>query len=52
MPIKFLGELDGSKVRLENIFGFAEAKITTPKDLTTPLLPFKIFNETLHPLGS
>jgi len=52
MPIEFLGETDGTKVKLENIFGFAEAKITTPKDIDIPLLPFKIDNETLHPLGS
>lgn len=52
MPIEFLGESEGVNVKLENIFGFAEAKITTPNDLTIPLLPFKVFNETLHPLGS
>jgi hypothetical protein len=52
MPIEFLGESEGINVRLEDIFGFAEVKITTPNDLTIPLLPFKIFNETLHPLGS
>ena len=52
MPIEFLGESEGVNVKLENIFGFAEVKITTPNDLTIPLLPFKVFNETLHPLGS
>ena len=52
MPIEFLGESDGSNVKLENIFGFAEAKITTPNDIQIPLLPFKVFNETLHSLGS
>jgi DNA polymerase type B, organellar and viral len=52
MPIEFLGESDGTKVKLENIFGFAEARITTPKDIENPLLPLKIDNETLHPLGS
>lgn len=52
MPIEFLGETDGSNMKLENIFGFAEAKITAPDNLEIPLLPFKIFNETLHPLGT
>nr|UEP17224.1 hypothetical protein [Lactarius zonarius] len=52
MPIEFLGESEGSNVNLEDIFGFAEAKITTPKNLTISLLPFKIDNETLHPQGT
>nr|YP_010165715.1 hypothetical protein K8L25_mgp05 [Lactarius trivialis]QRN74287.1 hypothetical protein [Lactarius trivialis] len=52
MPIEFLGESEGVNVRLEDIFGFAEARITAPDNLTIPLLPFKVFNETLHPLGS
>jgi DNA polymerase type B, organellar and viral len=52
MPIEFLGETDWSTANLENIFGFAEAKITTPENMEIPLLPFKLFNETLHPLGS
>jgi hypothetical protein len=52
MPIKFLSESDGNSVKLEDIFGFAEARITTPNDIEIPLLPFKIDNETLHPLGS
>jgi DNA polymerase type B, organellar and viral len=52
MPLEFLGESLGSSVKLEDIFGFVEAKITTPENLTIPLLPHKIDNETLHPLGS
>ncbi len=52
MPIEFLGETVGSNVNLENIFGFAEARITSPNNMEIPLLPFKIENETLHPLGS
>jgi hypothetical protein len=52
MPIEFLGESNGTNVKLEDTFGFAEARITTPKDLEIPLLPLKIENETLHPLGS
>jgi hypothetical protein len=52
MPIEFLGVSDGLNIKLENVFGFAEAKITTPDNLTIPLLPFKVDNETLHPLGS
>jgi hypothetical protein len=52
MPIDFLGEIEGTDVNLENIFGFAEAKITAPENIDIPLLPFKIANETLHPLGS
>jgi hypothetical protein len=52
MPIEFLGEIEGHNVKLENVFGFAEAKITSPENLTIPLLPFKVDNETLHPLGS
>jgi len=52
MPIEFLGESHGKDVKLKDVFGFAEAKITAPNNLDIPLLPFKIFNETLHPLGS
>jgi hypothetical protein len=52
MPIEFLGESEGTNVRLEDFFGFAEAKITAPKDIAIPLLPFKLENETIHPLGS
>lgn len=52
MPIEFLGESEGTNVKLEDVFGFAEAKITAPKNIEIPLLPFKIFNETVHPLGS
>jgi len=40
------------RVKLENVFGFVEAKITVPDNLTIPLLPCKVDNETLHPLGS
>nr|YP_009715293.1 hypothetical protein [Russula subnigricans]QGK88099.1 hypothetical protein [Russula subnigricans] len=41
MPIEFLGEVDGTKVELNNVFGFAEAKITTPNNIQIPLLPLK-----------
>nr|YP_010192428.1 hypothetical protein LK379_mgp24 [Amanita sinensis]QZN08165.1 hypothetical protein [Amanita sinensis] len=52
MPIKILGVKAGNDVELNNVFGFAEVQITTPDQLDIPLLPFKINNETLHPLGS
>jgi hypothetical protein len=52
MPIEYLGESEGTKVKLEDVFGFVEAKIVTPDNCEVPLLPFKIENETLHPLGS
>jgi hypothetical protein len=52
MPLEFLGESNGNEVKLEDIFGFAEVRITTPEDILIPLLPFKVDNETLHPLGS
>jgi DNA polymerase type B, organellar and viral len=52
MPMEFLGEIDGTKLELQDIFGFAEARITTPNNLDVPLLPLKIENETIHPLGS
>jgi hypothetical protein len=52
MPLEFLGESIGNSVKLEDVFGFVEAKITTPDNLTIPLLPCKVDNETLHPLGS
>ena len=50
MPVTFLGETNNGN--LNDIFGFIEAKITTPKDLKYPLLPYKVNGETLHPLGS
>lgn len=52
MPIEFIGESDGTNVKLENVFGFAEARITAPNNLEIPLLPLKVDNETIHPLGS
>jgi hypothetical protein len=52
MPLEFLGEIDGRNLRLEDIFGFAEVKISTPNNLTLPILPFKLENETIHPIGS
>jgi hypothetical protein len=52
MPIEFLSETNGTNVKLEDVFGFAEAKITAPNNIEIPLLPLKIENETLHPLGS
>ena len=52
MPLEYLGESEGNNVRLEEVFGFAEARITTPDKMEIPLLPFKFDNETLHPLGS
>jgi DNA polymerase type B, organellar and viral len=54
MPIKFLSITNcfDYKVKLNDVFGFAEAKITTPKDLEIPLLPLKVDNQTIHPLGT
>ena len=52
MPIEYLRESEGSNVKLENILGFAEARITTPDNLEITLLPFKVDNQTIHPLGS
>ena len=52
MPIEFLGESEGTNVKLKDIFGFAEAKITVPDDINIPLCPFKVDNETIHPVGS
>jgi hypothetical protein len=52
MPIEYLGEVEGTKVKLEDVCGFAEAQIVTPDNLDVPLLPFKVNNETLHPVGS
>jgi hypothetical protein len=50
MPLEFLGESEGNNIKLEDVFGFVEARITTPNDILYPLLPFKVDNETLHPL--
>jgi len=52
MPLEFLGENNGENVQLEDVFGFVEARITTPDDIPIPLLPFKVENETIHPIGS
>ena len=52
MPIEFLGESEGTNVKLKDIFGFAEAKITVPDNINIPLCPFKVNNETIHPVGS
>nr|YP_009498234.1 hypothetical protein [Lactifluus piperatus]AWX53020.1 hypothetical protein [Lactifluus piperatus] len=52
MPMEFLGEIDGNGVKLNDVFGFAEARIIAPDNIEIPLLPFKVYNETLHPIGS
>ena len=52
IPLEYLGESTGIHAKLEEVFGFAEARIITPDDIAIPLLPFKNDNETLHPLGS
>ena len=52
MPIEFLGESDGTTIKLEDTFGFIEARFTAPDNIEIPLLPCKIDNETLHPIGS
>jgi DNA polymerase type B, organellar and viral len=52
MPMEYLGEIEGINIKLEDVFGFAEAKITSPDNLNIPLLPYKYENETLHPIGS
>ena len=52
MPIEYLGETDGTNIKLEDIFGFVEARITTPNNIEIQLLPYKIDNETIHPIGS
>jgi hypothetical protein len=52
MPIEFLGLSETNNVNLNEIFGFVEAKITAPDNIEIPLLPFKVDNETIHPIGS
>jgi len=52
MPIEFLGECEGANLKLEDLFGFAEARITSPTNMLIPILPLKIENETIHPQGS
>jgi hypothetical protein len=52
MPIKFLSVKQGFDCKLEDVFGFVEARIVAPDNLTIPLLPYKLNNETIHPLGS
>jgi hypothetical protein len=52
MPIDFLREIEGTSVTLKDVFGFAEARITSPNNLEIPLLPFKVDHETIHPIGS
>ena len=52
MPIEFLGESEGTNVKLKDIFGFAEVEITVPDNINIPLCPFKDDNETIHPVGS
>jgi DNA polymerase family B len=52
MPLEFLGEFEGGGVSLKDVFGFVEARITSPDDLEFPLLSHKVDNETIHPIGS
>src|ERR1700723_4794182 len=48
--IKFHKDL--SNIKLENFFGFCLAKVTAPKDIEYPLLPYKHEGKTIFPIGS
>jgi hypothetical protein len=37
MPNKFVGLREGTYLKLENVFGYVEAKMTTPENLEIPL---------------
>jgi hypothetical protein len=52
MPLNFLGVFLPGQLDWNNIFGFVECIIKTPKELKIPLLPFKDSDGlTIHPLG-
>jgi DNA polymerase type B, organellar and viral len=48
--IKFHNNL--SNIKLNDFFGYCLVKVTTPKDIEYPLLPFKHDGKTIYPLGS
>lgn len=57
MPNKLIKEMDLNyiilnDIKLNNIFGFIKARITCPKDIKYPLLPFKKDGFTIHPTGT
>lgn len=43
---------DMTDIKLEDFFGFCEAKITTPDKLVRPLLPFRTESRTIFPVGT
>jgi hypothetical protein len=43
---------DMSSIKLEDFFGFCEAKITTPENIIRPLLPLRVNARTIFPVGT
>lgn len=53
MPCEYIETVDDcTNIKLEDIFGYCKAKITTPNNLMYPLLPHKIDGDTVHPIGT
>lgn len=51
MPLNYLGEFSGNKYKLEDIFGFIDCIIETPKDIKYPLLIYNDNSKNIHPTG-
>lgn len=51
MPLIFLGEFGPNHFKLEDIFGFVECIVETPKGMTIPLLIYNDNGKTIHPTG-
>jgi hypothetical protein len=53
MPFKVIKFHDNMNlIKLEDFFGFCLVRITSPKDIDYPLIPFKHEGKTIFPLGT
>ena len=52
IPHKFIKyHKDLTNRNLNDLYGFFEVEVETPKDINKPLLPYKYQGETIYPSG-
>jgi DNA polymerase type B, organellar and viral len=51
MPLDFIQKYEGSDINLDSFFGFLEVEVTTPQNITKPILPVKYEGKTIFPTG-
>lgn len=51
MPLNFIGEFSGSHFKLDEIFGFVDCIVESPKNIKEPLLIARHEGKIIHPNG-